>query len=218
MVVQHRDGVQRTMELALTPMRVAHERLFISMLRGVADRSEYETSLERAAMSDALTKIANRRRLDSFLEHEWQRAVRSGKPLSLVVADVDHFKLYNDALGHAAGDKALQQVAAVLGAHALRPTDLAARHGGEEFVLVFGETDAVAALLLAESIRAGVQALALPHPRSTTNAAVTVSVGVATIVPSQAEELSQFFVMADLAMYAAKEAGRNRVVAVGPAD
>ncbi len=217
-MVLHRDGVARAMELTLTPMRVASERLFIGLLRDISHRKQYETTLENAAMSDPLTQIANRRRFDSFLELEWQRAVRSGKPLSLVVLDVDHFKLYNDTLGHAAGDKALQEVAAVLTAHALRPTDLAARHGGEEFVVVFGETDAVAALLLAESIRARVEAVGLPHPRSPTNASVTVSVGVATVVPSQTDELSKFFVMADLAMYAAKEAGRNRVVAVGEAD
>ncbi len=216
--VLHRDGVPRAMELTLTPMRVASERLFIGLLRDISNRKQYETTLENAAMSDPLTQIANRRRFDSFLESEWQRAVRSGKPLSLVVLDVDHFKLYNDTLGHAAGDKALQEVAAVLSAHALRPTDLAARHGGEEFVVVFGETDAVAALLLAESIRARVEGIGLPHPKSPTNASVTVSIGVATIVPSQTEELSKFFVMADLAMYAAKEAGRNRVVAVGAAD
>ena len=166
-------------------------------------------------MSDPLTKIANRRRLDSFRESAWPRAGRSGAPLSLVVLDVDHFKLYNDTLGHAAGDKALQEVAAVLSSHALRPTDLAARHGGEEFVVVYGETDAEAGLKLAESIRARVEALGLPHPRSPTAAAVTVSVGVATIVPNQSEDMSGFFVMADLAMYAAKEAGRNRVVAAG---
>jgi two-component system cell cycle response regulator len=217
-MVRHRDGMPRPTELTLTPMRVANERLFIALLHDISHRKQYETTLEHAAMSDALTRIPNRRRLDAFLELEWQRAVRSGKPLSLVVLDVDHFKLYNDTLGHAAGDKALQEVAAVLAAHALRPTDLAARHGGEEFVVVFGETDAVAALLLAESIRARVQALGLPHPRSPTHPSVTVSVGVATIVPSQTEDLSRFFVMADLAMYSAKEGGRNRVVAVGAAD
>ena len=166
-------------------------------------------------MSDPLTKIANRRHFDSFLELEWQRAMRSGQPLSLVVIDVDHFKLYNDTLGHAAGDAALQEVAAVLSAHALRPTDLAARHGGEEFVVVFGETDTLAALQLAESIRAKVEALGLRHPSSPTSASVTVSVGVATVAPTRAEELSRFFVIADLAMYAAKSAGRNRVVTAG---
>jgi diguanylate cyclase (GGDEF)-like protein/PAS domain S-box-containing protein len=214
-MLRHSDGIPRAMELALTPMRVANERLLIGLIRDISHRKQYETSLENAAMSDPLTRLANRRRLDNFLEQEWQRAVRSNAPLSMVMLDVDYFKLYNDTLGHAAGDQALQAVAGVLSAHALRPTDLAARHGGEEFVVVFAETDAVSALLMAESIRAGIQALGLVHPRSPSAPSVTVSVGVATVVPSQNEELSRFFVMADMAMYAAKEAGRNRVVAVG---
>lgn len=216
--LRHRDGVPRAMELTLTPMRVATERLFIGLLHDISHRKQYQMSLELAALADPLTKIANRRQLDNFLELEWQRGVRSGLPLSLVVLDVDHFKMYNDALGHAAGDAALQQVATVLKEHALRPTDLAARHGGEEFVVVFGQTDAVAALLLAESIRARVEALGLRHPRSPTGASVTVSVGVATIVPRQGEELGRLFVLADLAMYAAKDGGRNRVVAVGAGE
>ena len=214
-MLRHQDGAPRPMELTLTPMHLASERLFIGLLRDISHRKQYESSLVRAAMSDPLTKIANRRHFDSFLELEWQRAMRSGQPLSLVVIDVDHFKLYNDTLGHAAGDAALQEVAAVLSAHALRPTDLAARHGGEEFVVVFGETDTLAALQLAESIRAKVEALGLRHPSSPTSASVTVSVGVATMAPTRAEELSRFFVIADLAMYAAKSAGRNRVVTAG---
>jgi len=125
-----------------------------------------------------------------------------------------HFKLYNDALGHAAGDLALREVAAVLDAHALRPTDLAARYGGEEFVLLFAETSAGAALALAESVRAGIEALKLPNPRSPTSAWVTASVGVATIVPTQLDEPAGFFVAADRAMYEAKEAGRNQVIGV----
>ncbi|MEJ7807913.1 MAG: diguanylate cyclase [Telluria sp.] len=212
-MLRHRDGTPRPMELTLTPMRLASERLFIGLLRDISHRKQYESALVQAAMSDPLTGIANRRHFDSFLELEWQRAMRSGAPLSLVVLDVDHFKLYNDTLGHAAGDAALLEVAAVLSSHALRPTDLAARHGGEEFVVIFGETDAVAALLLAESIRASVQALGLAHPRSSTSACVTVSVGVATVVPGRDAQLSSFFVLADLAMYAAKGGGRNRVVA-----
>ena len=121
-------------------------------------------------MVDPLTQIANRRHFDSFLEQEWHRALRSGQPLSLIVLDVDHFKLYNDTLGHAAGDLCLQQVAAALQSRALRTTDLAARYGGEEFVLLFAETTLDTALSLAESIRAHVEALHLPHPRSPTSA------------------------------------------------
>jgi two-component system, cell cycle response regulator len=162
-------------------------------------------------MLDPLTKIANRRHFDAFLEKEWQRAIRNAQPLSLVVLDVDHFKLYNDTLGHAAGDVCLQKVAQALQDHAARPTDLAARYGGEEFVLLFAETPAENAARLAEMIRAAVLALEIPNPRSTTSAWLTVSVGVATIVPTQLDEIDNLFVCADRAMYAAKAGGRNRV-------
>lgn len=213
-VIRHRDGPARAMDLTLTPMQVAGEPLFIGLLHDISHRKQYENTLQRAALSDPLTKIANRRHFDSFLELEWQRAIRSGEPLSLIVLDVDHFKLYNDALGHAAGDVALREVAAVLEAHAMRPTDLAARYGGEEFVLLFGETPMNAASALAESLRSRIEGLHLVNPKSATSAWLTASVGVATIIPAQGMEMAAFYIAADQAMYQAKAAGRNRVVKV----
>jgi diguanylate cyclase (GGDEF)-like protein len=127
------------------------------------------------------------------------------------VLDVDHFKLYNDSLGHAAGDVCLQQVAQAINTHAPRATDLAARYGGEEFVLLFAETDADSAYRLAEAIRTHVEALQLPHPRSITSPWITLSVGVATIQPTQMDNTEALFVAADRAMYVAKENGRNQV-------
>jgi diguanylate cyclase (GGDEF)-like protein/PAS domain S-box-containing protein len=213
-LIRHRDGALRAMDLTLTPM-IAGEPLFIGLLHDITHHKQSETALQHAAMVDQLTQIANRRRFDSFLEQEWQRALRSGQPLSLIVLDVDHFKLYNDTLGHAAGDLCLQQVAAALQSRALRGTDLAARYGGEEFVLLFAETSLDTAEALAEAIRAQVEALKLPHPRSPTSPWLTVSIGVASIVPTQLDRIEQFFVAADRMMYAAKEAGRNRVEAAG---
>jgi two-component system cell cycle response regulator len=212
--VRQRDGSAREMDLTVTPMLVGGEQVFIGLLHDISHRKQYESTLERAALVDPLTRIANRRHFDNFFEQEWQRAVRSGEPLSLIVLDVDHFKLYNDALGHAAGDTALQTVAAVLQAHAMRPTDLAARHGGEEFVVLFGETGADAARMMAEAIRARIEALKLSNPRSPTSAWITASIGVATIVPNQLDDAAKFFIAADRAMYAAKDGGRNGVVAV----
>ena len=139
--------------------------------------------------------------------------MRSGGALSLVVLDVDHFKLYNDSLGHPAGDSCLQQVAQAIDAHAGRPGDLAARYGGEEFVMLLADTDAASALALAETIRAHIEALQLPHPRSGTSPWITVSIGVATIEPHQLDDRKALFVAADRAMYVAKEGGRNQVCA-----
>jgi diguanylate cyclase (GGDEF)-like protein/PAS domain S-box-containing protein len=212
-LVRHRDGMLRAMDLSITPMR-AGEPLFVALLHDITHHKQSETALQRAALVDPLTKIANRRHFDSLMEKEWQRAIRSGEPLSLIVLDVDHFKLYNDTLGHAAGDSCLQKVAAALQSHALRPTDLAARYGGEEFVLLFAETSAENAMRLAEGIRAHVEGLMLPNPRSPTSKWLTVSIGVATFVPTQLDTVENLFVAADRAMYAAKAAGRNRVCAV----
>lgn len=212
-LIRHRDGSLRAMDLTLTPM-VAGEQLFIGLLHDITHHKQSETALQHAAMVDQLTQIANRRRFDSFLEQEWHRALRSGLPLSLIVLDVDHFKLYNDNLGHAAGDLCLQKVAAALQARALRASDLAARYGGEEFVLLFADTTLETAVALAESIRASVEMLHLPHPRSPTSDWLTVSIGVASIIPTQFDRIEQFFVAADRMMYAAKEAGRNRVESI----
>jgi diguanylate cyclase (GGDEF)-like protein/PAS domain S-box-containing protein len=207
------DGTLRAMDLSMTPMP-AGELLFVALLHDITHHKQSETALQHAALCDQLTQIANRRHFDGFLEQEWHRALRSGQPLSLIVLDVDHFKLYNDNLGHAAGDLCLQKVAAALKSRALRTTDLAARYGGEEFVLLFAETGIDTAVAIAESIRACVEAMQLPHPRSPTSQWLTVSIGVACIVPTQFERIEQFFVAADRMMYAAKEGGRNRVESI----
>jgi len=209
-IIRHRNGSSVCMDLTLTPMYL-RQPLFIGLLHDITHHKLSEDALQRAAMVDPLTQIANRRHFDSFLEKEWQRAIRSGQPLSLVVMDVDHFKLYNDTLGHAAGDVCLQQVAQALASHALRPTDLAARYGGEEFVLLFAETSGDSAYLLAESIRSHIESLQIPHPRSPSSAWITVSIGVATLRPTQSDMTESLFVAADRAMYVAKEAGRNQV-------
>jgi two-component system, cell cycle response regulator len=212
-LIRQRDGAPRAMDLTVTPMH-GREPLFVALLHDITHHKQSENALQREALLDPLTKIANRRHFDGFLEKEWQRAIRSGEPLSLIVLDVDHFKLYNDSLGHAAGDLCLQEVAGVLAAHALRPTDLAARYGGEEFVLLFAETPAENAQALAESIRARIEALGMPNPRSPTCEWLTVSIGIATMVPTQLDAVDSLFVAADRAMYGAKEAGRNQVRAV----
>lgn len=213
-LLQQPDGSARAMDLSLSPM-ASSEQLYIALLHDITHHKQSETALQRAAMADPLTGIANRRQFDACLEREWQRAIRHAKPLSLLVLDVDHFKLYNDLLGHAAGDQCLQAVASTVQAHALRATDLAARYGGEEFVLLLPDTPYAGAAKLADSIRADVERLRVPNPRSNTSDFVTVSVGAASFVPTQFDDIRALFLAADRAMYDAKAAGRNRVVAVG---
>ncbi|MFC4932694.1 diguanylate cyclase [Massilia sp. GCM10023247] len=213
LLIRQRDGILRAMDFTLTPMG-EEQPLFIALLHDITHHKQSENALQRVALLDPLTKIANRRHFDTFLEKEWQRAIRSSQPLSLIVLDVDHFKYYNDSLGHVAGDACLQQVAMALQSHALRATDLAARFGGEEFVLLFGETGHAAACAIGEAIRAHIESLNIPNPRSPISPWVTASLGVSTIVPTQLDDIKEFFVSADRAMYAVKEAGRNGVRAV----
>ncbi len=166
--------------------------------------------LEKLATLDGLTNISNRRRFEDFLEQEWHRAQRQKAQLSLLLMDVDFFKLYNDTYGHQGGDDCLKQVAAVLSDTVKRTTDLAARYGGEEFVVILTDTDKEGASVVAETIRSRVEALKIPHRGSKVNEFVTVSVGVATVVPKPSEHKEHLILNADNSLYRAKENGRNR--------
>ncbi len=175
--------------------------------------------LRRMATRDGLTGLANRLQLDQRLKMEWARAIRQGEPLSVVMLDVDHFKRFNDAAGHLAGDEVLRQVAAVLQVKAYRSTDLAASYGGEEFTLLFPNTDAQAAMALANDVRRRLAELNLSHPDSPTGPCVTISAGVSTLDGAKHRGETQLarhgpealIRQADAALYAAKRSGRNQV-------
>jgi diguanylate cyclase (GGDEF)-like protein len=183
----------------------------------VAERTQQlaraNVRLQALSQQDALTGIANRRYFNAVLRREWRRARRQGQPLALALVDVDHFKPYNDSLGHQAGDLALRRVADTLAGTARRAEDLVARYGGEEFAVILPGIDEAGALVLAERLRLAVEELALPHPASPVAAVITVSVGVACQLPGSAtstdpEELVR---EADALLFAAKASGRNQV-------
>lgn len=163
---------------------------------------------------DSLTGLANRGAFDLSLQREWRRAQRHSQPLSLVMLDVDCFKLYNDTYGHPQGDACLKSVAATLTSGSQRSGDLVARYGGEEFVLILPATSAQGATVVANRIRQGVEALDIPHARSQVNGHVTVSVGTSTITPQPCTSAETLVGTADEALYQAKHQGRNRVVTV----
>jgi diguanylate cyclase (GGDEF)-like protein len=169
--------------------------------------------LEELSATDALTGLANRRRFDARLAEELQRAQRHGGELALLVVDIDHFKLYNDLLGHPQGDRALQAVAAVLKQQARRPGELVARLGGEEFALLLPHANARTATAVAERCQQAMATLALPHAASPTAAHLTVSIGAAWLYPQVREDALALTQRADMALYAAKAAGRARSVA-----
>jgi diguanylate cyclase (GGDEF)-like protein len=141
---------------------------------------------------------------------EWRRCERMQKPLALVMIDVDHFKLFNDRYGHQVGDECLKVVAAQVGKAAPRATDLAARYGGEEFVIVLGETDTDGAKWIANRLRQQVSAMNIPH-YATESRHVTISCGVASVIPDGNSSLETLLKSADFALYRAKEAGRDQV-------
>jgi chemotaxis family two-component system sensor kinase Cph1 len=166
--------------------------------------------LAALARTDGLTGLANRRAFDERLEHEWARARGRSTPLSLITFDLDFFKQYNDHFGHPDGDTCLRQVSHVI-AQERRSTGLLARVGGEEFSILLPETDLQGALIFAEDVRLGISALQLSHPKSTFGV-VTASFGVAVQVPGVTSIMKDLVQAADAALYAAKAAGRNRVV------
>ncbi len=198
----------------------------VAALRDATERVTAELKLNEAleqmaqmASTDGLTGLANRRHLDEVADREWRRCARDRRPLSVLMLDVDHFKLFNDRYGHLVGDACLRTVAAMLAAAARRPADLAARYGGEEFLLLMPHTDRNGAQCVAEQIRKTVMNLAIPHADRPAPGVVTVSIGVATVLPADPESdlktVGDLVAAADRQLYRAKSDGRNRVASAG---
>ena len=167
--------------------------------------------LERLSALDTLTQIANRRRFDAVLRQEWRRAVRDESPISLLFCDIDYFKRFNDTYGHQAGDDCLVRVAQAMEETLNRPADLVARYGGEEFIALLVDTDVEGARMLAERMRARIEELKVENRDSGVGPFLTVSLGVATVVPNPTLRPEDLMDLADRALYAAKASGRNRV-------
>ncbi|MCK0154583.1 sensor domain-containing diguanylate cyclase [Alcanivorax sp. S6407] len=192
----------------------------VGFMFDITERKQNEQELERLrkelevlSFQDGLTELGNRRLFDQVLAREWGDARRKHTCLSLILVDVDHFKQYNDHYGHLAGDDCLKAIAAELQKAAVRPRDMVARFGGEEFAIILPETDAAAARVVAERCRAGIESAAIAHsavpgdkPKQ-----VTISLGVNTCLPSACSDINEFLDATDRQMYAAKRQGRNQV-------
>ncbi len=166
--------------------------------------------LNALATIDKLTQLANRRRFDEYLNMEWSRAAREQKPLSLILCDLDFFKAYNDTYGHLAGDKCLRSCAQVINSSVKRATDLAARYGGEEMAVILPNTCAHETAVIVEEIRANLASLKIVHEGSQVSPYVTFSFGLASLIPGPNESVEKIIQAADVALYQAKYAGRNR--------
>lgn len=203
-----------------------HSRSYLTLLQRdeayralrVSQQQLLDTNLvlQRLMNSDGLTGLSNRRHFDEYLELEWRRAIRDKTQLSLLMIDVDYFKAYNDSFGHLEGDEALREVAKAIRGSCARPSDLPARYGGEEFALVLPNTTPGGARLLAEKLRQNVAALNIAHVAPQPESHLTVSIGLATLVPQVGSNCRQLIQEADRGLYAAKRNGRDRVVVGGP--
>lgn len=167
--------------------------------------------LELKAFIDGLTGIPNRRQFDQIADIEWKRANRHGKPLSLIMVDVDYFKLYNDNYGHGAGDYVLQQIAKTMSQEVSRAGELVARYGGEEFVILLPETTYQEAIQIAERIRYAIESLRLQHEYSITASYITISMGGISLRPPLKATIAEILTIADKQLYIAKDAGRNQL-------
>jgi diguanylate cyclase (GGDEF)-like protein/PAS domain S-box-containing protein len=178
----------------------------------IVELQEAEIALRRLSVTDVLTGLSNRRAFNELLDEEWRRALRMDYQLVMLMLDVDFFKKYNDTYGHLQGDECLKSVAAVLKNVTRRPGDVVARFGGEEFVILLSMSDTDHAVAVAEKICLDIEALKLPHKRSGLSDYVTISIGVASAMPTNLDISSQNLIQyADDALYKAKQGGRNRV-------
>ena len=173
-------------------------------------------TLRALTLTDSLTGVHNRRAFSERIDNEWRRCGRAGLPVSLILADIDHFKLYNDHYGHQAGDACLEQVARAFCRAANRAQDLVARYGGEEFAILLPETDAAGAACVARRVLDELAALGIAHAASPTSPLLTASMGIATLVPDRAQNSASLIRAADALLYQAKAQGRNRYCMAAP--
>ncbi len=215
---KQKDGHVFPIEISMNDWASGGLLYFSSIIRDITKRKQAENRLreanrllERLSGIDGLTEIANRRSFDEMFDREWKEGARSSSPLSLIMCDIDFFKLYNDTYGHQGGDNCLKQVARSFDMVLKRPKDFAARYGGEEFVILLPDTDEKGALLMAQSIMEAIDDLKIPHIKSVASEYVTVSLGVATVIPSPLSLPGILMEYADKALYKAKLHGRNRI-------
>jgi diguanylate cyclase (GGDEF)-like protein/hemerythrin-like metal-binding protein len=218
--IKEKDGASRHFIVSAKPLLDARGKVvgIIESFQDITKRKQAEKALEESnctlealSNTDGLTGIANRRCFDEVLTREYARHARSGAELSLILLDIDYFKLFNDCYGHVNGDECLRVVAQIIANCLGRPADLAARYGGEEFACILPETGSNGALVIAEQIRRQIMARAIPHKDSKVTDCVTASLGVVTVQCTPGGSVMDMVTQVDELLYRAKSSGRNRV-------
>lgn len=195
-------------------LRLEQRREFLFKLLRQIDSIKLEESnrlLEKISISDKLTNLSNRRHFDFTFDKEWKSSLRTNSPISMIFIDIDYFKNYNDYYGHPQGDACLKMIAKALSNSIKRPRDFVARYGGEEFVILLPDIKLSGASVIAEKIRQSIEKLKIPHEVSPRGSFVTISLGVASLVPTDENEANDLTLYADKALYVAKSEGKNRV-------
>ncbi len=205
-----KSGKIRDIQVSSCAMPIGRRKFIQSIWRDITEIKRAQETLRSLSYLDGLSGIANRRYFEEILQREWKRAARTSLPLSLLMADIDHFKAYNDTYGHLFGDDCLKQVAKVMNETVRRPADLVARYGGEEFAIVLPDTDLEGANVVAEMLRLEVERLQIQHSASLVCDNITISLGGATAIPNKNMPPTTLISEADNALYLAKKEGRNR--------
>ncbi|RRV38959.1 diguanylate cyclase [Pseudomonas sp. o96-267] len=204
-----RDGSRQPAEINTQLVQLHDREYLIAVSRDNSERLQLEAQLQRLSQLDGLTGLYNRRYFDQQLLAEWRRLRRLDAPLALLMLDIDHFKAYNDALGHLAGDDALRRVSSVLRESLQREGDTACRYGGEEFAIILANTNLDGAEQVAGRIHTMIADLDIPHPASPFGR-LTLSIGITVVAPVKDEQPGEFLAQGDQALYCAKHEGRNR--------
>jgi diguanylate cyclase (GGDEF)-like protein len=197
--------------MRVTPFSLQHHFFYVISHQNITERKLAEEKMLNLSRLDGLTRIANRRYFDEFLQEEWRRCARLKLPISLAMIDLDHFKLLNDTYGHQAGDDCLRKMGTVLKKIARRPGDLCARYGGEEFAVVLGNTGSESALMLMNELLDDIRGLNIPNRHSPVMPTLTASIGLMTMCPEPKSNENMLIEAADEQLYCAKESGRNRI-------
>lgn len=209
----HSRTESRWFMMRVSPLALTGQPLYVISHQNITERKLAEIEAMNLSRIDGLTGTANRRHFDEHLQSEWKRCERLQLPLSLLMLDIDHFKLFNDSYGHLAGDQCLQEIGHILQMFGKRPGDLSARYGGEEFAVVLSNAQQNDVSQIARRLLEAIRNRNIPFTSSPVCPFVTVSMGVATIYPNKNLETSTLVAIADTSMYAAKNNGRNRIVA-----
>jgi diguanylate cyclase len=220
-IEQQRIELQQVLSLSQHLQRQLEEYNYILEMKVAERTAALEASnqeLQRLASLDGLTRVANRRLFDEYWQQQWQILAQQQQPLSLLLIDVDYFKLYNDCYGHLAGDDCLRNIAQAIFSVLNRPTDLVARYGGEEFAVMLPGTPLEGAKKVATAIVAAIYQLNITHSQSAVSDRVTLSLGIASLVPQLDISLKTPIAIADRALYRAKQQGRDRYCTFDPAD